>query len=110
MPTFHKKGEAWKIHQRTSDPEGDYAKSLPGLLQKKLEALPPPRPVTHLKDMSPEKQEEMKRLYPAPARMGKRPVRVKQPSPMAHYKEDGVRFHDMPSLTPSPVKALLEEP
>lgn len=63
MPRFYKVGEAYKIHKRAADPNGQYANRLPGQLQKKLESLPPPQKVTTLAEMSPEKQAEMRRLY-----------------------------------------------
>lgn len=64
MPQFYKRGVAYCINPKPGNPNSDYAKTFRGQLQQKLEALiKPPQPVTTLKQMSPEKQAEMIRLY-----------------------------------------------
>jgi hypothetical protein len=64
MATFHKRGAAYRINPKPADPNSAYSKTLRAQLQKKLEAMTaPPQKVTTLKQMSPEKQAEMQKLY-----------------------------------------------
>lgn len=63
MASF-KRGAAYKMHPRGQAGNNEYAQTLRAHLQRKLEAMTaPPTKVTTLAEMSPEKQEEMKRLY-----------------------------------------------
>ena len=64
MPAFHKRGAAYRINPKPSNPNGQYGKTLRAKLQRKLEALTqPPQKVTTLAEMSPEKQAAIKALY-----------------------------------------------
>lgn len=64
MATLHKRGASYRINPKPHNPNGSYGKTLRAELQRKLEAMTkPPQPVTTLKDMSPEKQAELRALY-----------------------------------------------
>jgi hypothetical protein len=64
MPPFHKRGASYRINPKPADPKSAYSQTLRAEIQRKLEAMTkPPQPVTTLAEMSPEKQEEMRRLY-----------------------------------------------
>lgn len=111
MPKTYRLGESIKFHPRRSDPEGHYAQTMAGQIQKKLELLPPPQPVTTLKQMSPEKQAEMARLYPPPTTQERhRPIYLRAPAIRSDFADGGQRPHDEAPYLPKSAKTLLEMP
>lgn len=111
MPRTYRLGESIKFHPRRADPEGSYAQTLAGLIQRKLELLPPPQPVTTLAQMSPEKQAEMRVLYPPPTSHRPRPIRLRRELCGGGLMEEkGVRPNDEALYLPKSAKTLLEMP
>lgn len=111
MSRTYRLGESIKFHPRRADPEGSYAQTLAGLIQRKLELLPPPQPVTTLVQMSPEKQAEMARLYPPPTNHRLQPIRLRRERRGDRLmEENGVRPNNEAPYLHKSVKTLLEMP